>query len=262
MKLFLFSAVVIAVISTKLFADDGKDPANMVLVPEGYFAYQGNYTTQTFVNSFKIDKYEITNDFYCQYLNNADPNSLHWCSSMEIGRQGSSGNYHYTVNPGREQYPIRFVSAYDAEAFAAWRSSTYGGIYRLPTEQEWEKAAGWNPVKQHEYTYSFQQDSTISCAWCNYNNCYGNPLPVGLFNGTGGKNDAKSYYGCYDMCGNVWEWTSSMYDASNRVFRGGGWTKIATYCTTTYRHPRVPSSRGAGIGFRLVMDLNHTLRLK
>jgi formylglycine-generating enzyme required for sulfatase activity len=249
----------VAAFKARVYADDGKGPADMVLVPAGHFAYQNNYSSQIFVNSFKIDKYEVTNDFYCQFLNNADPTSLYWNSSMEIDRLGTSGSYYYAVKTGKGQYPIRSVSALDAEAFAAWRSSVYGGTYHLPTEQQWEKAAGWNPASQHLYTYGFQQDSTIDCTWCNYNNCVGGTTAVGLYNGTGGKQDAKSYYGCYDMSGNVWEWTSSNYyagDPGARVFRGGDWFSSATYCTVTYRYYGTPSDRYYYGGFRLVLDLN------
>jgi formylglycine-generating enzyme required for sulfatase activity len=243
----------IATFKARVYADDGKGMANMVLVPAGYFAYQGNYTTQTFVNSFQIDKYEVTNDFYCQYLNNADPTGAHYDSSMEIGRQGTSGNYSYTVNQGKGQYPIIFVSQIDAETFAAWRSSVYGGTYRLPTEQEWEKAAGWNPATQHEYTYGFQQDFLQSYSFCNVGGFYGGPLPVGSFNGTGGKEDAKSYYGCYDMSGNAFEWTSPSYYS-----RGGSWAHSSNACTTTNRNyvGNGPTNRDAYTGFRLVLDLN------
>ena len=233
----------------RVFADDGHGPTDMVLVAAGNFLYQNS--TPTFLPSFFIDKYEVTNARYCEFLNNADPTGQYYSTSMEIAKSGS----YYTVNPGKENYPIRYANWYDANAFAAWCSQTYGGNYRLPTEQEWEKAAGWDPVLQKLFTYGFHQD-VIDCNWCNYNNCYGGPLSVGSFNGTGGKNVAKSYYGCYDMSGNVWEWTSSIYSGESRVIRGGFWSYSATSCTTSGRNGTAPSGRSCGIGFRLVLDLN------
>jgi Uncharacterized conserved protein len=193
----------------RVLADDGKGPAPMVFVPAGNF--QG-VNGGIYVNSFMIDKYEVTNAFYCEFLNSADPYSAYYnnCSYgvMEIARSGSSGNYYYSVNPGRENYPVYNVTLDDARAFAQWRSSIQGGTFRLPTEQEWEKAAGWDPVLQKLWAYGFQS-ANADCSWGNSNSCYGGTLPVGSFNGTGGKNDAKSYYGCYDMSGNVSEWTNS-----------------------------------------------------
>jgi hypothetical protein len=234
----------------RVFADDGHGPSEMVLVASGYFNYQNS--TPIYLPGFLIDKYEVTNARYCEFLNNADPTGQYYSTSMEITKSGSN----YTINPGRENYPIRYVNYYDANAFAAWCSQTYGGNYRLPTEQEWEKAAGWDPVLQKLFTYGFHQD-TISCSWCNYSNCYGGPLPVGSFNGTGGKNDAYSYYGCYDMSGNVWEWTSSIYSGSNLVIRGGSWDDSEASCQATCRigNGYAPSDRYYFIGFRLVLDV-------
>ena len=244
----------------RVWADDGKGPAAKVLVPGGWFPYQ-NTTPMIYIDTFLIDKYEVTNEFYCQFLNNADPNAAHWISSMEINRTGDAGHYTYAVAPGKGNYPVRWVNWDDATAFATWRSTLEKVTWRLPTEQEWEKAAAWDPVQQKYYTYGFRRD-TIDCTWCNYyrdnvGSCYGNPLPVGSFNGAGGKNDAKSYYGCYDMSGNMWEWTNSWYNDANqnRVIRGGGWNFLASGCACTGRfYDGSPSGRTNVIGFRLVLD--------
>lgn len=239
----------------RVYADDGKGPAPMVLVPAGGFPYQNTSDPGqwVFLGSFMIDKYEVTNQFYCQFLNNADPNGDHWASGMEIHRTGSAGNYSYSVVEGRENYPIRYVNYYDAEAFAVWRSNIEGVTYHLPTEQQWEKAAAWDPVENHYYTYGYHSD-TIDCTWCNYSGCVGGPTPVGYYNGTDGRKDAKSYYGCYDMSGDLWEWTSSLYLGSYRVIRGGAWNSVATSCQSTPRYGITPDSRYDNLGFRLVLD--------
>lgn len=246
----------------RVYADDGNGPAPMVLVPAGWFPYQNtsNPGAWVFVDSFLIDKYEVTNAFYCQFLNNADPNAQYWTSSMEIARWGDPGNYYYMVQPGRENYPIRYVNFYDAQAFAAWRSAQSGLTYRLPTHHEWEKAAAWDPAENHYYLYGFHRD-TIDCNWCNYDGvggsgapyCNTGPLPIGSYNGTGGLQNARSFYGCYDMSGNVWEWTSEV-SGSDRVIRGGTCYYNASYCQCTYRSISSPSARANDLGFRLVLD--------
>ena len=206
------------------------------------------------MEAFKIDKYEVTNDFYCQFLNSADPCGAHYYTHMDIDRQGSPPDCNYTVKAGRGRYPIRYVSAVDAEAFAQWRSRVYGGTYSLPTELQWEKAAGWDPVLKKMFTYGYHSD-LIDGTWCNYNHEGGSPMLVGSFNGTNGKKDAKSYYGCYDMSGNVWEWTSSPYDRRTRCIRGGAFgSEDAEECASTSRGNSAPLSRFNDIGFRLVLN--------
>lgn len=77
-------------LTVRVWADDGNGPAPMVLVPAGWFPYQdvSDPEAWVFVDTFLIDKYEVTVDFYCQFLNNADPNGDHWDSQMEIDRWG------------------------------------------------------------------------------------------------------------------------------------------------------------------------------
>jgi len=244
----------------RVFADDGNAPESMVLVGSGWFPYQNTFDPEAwvYVDSFMMGKYEVTNAQYVQFLNNADPTAQHWTSNMEIDRFGDSGSYTYEVHDGRENYPIRYASFYDAEAYCTWLSGQTGLTYRLPNHHKWEKAAGWDPVEQHYYIYGFHRD-TIDCSWCNYHKgmsmCYGGPLPVGSFDGTGGKEDAESYYGCYDMSGNVWEWTSEV-SGSYRVLRGGYWGDNAANCQVAYRYGSTPSNRYDYFGFRLALDLD------
>ena len=226
-------------------------PVHMVLVPAGEFNYQNG--SPIYLAAFLIGKYEVTNASYCEFLNNDDKEGFHYYSEMEIDRSGAPGNYTYTVKIGKDNYPIQFVSWYDAAAFAEWRSQAEGRAFRLPTEQEWEKAAGWDPGEQKLYTYGYHSDS-IDCSWLNFNRCIGNTTPVGYYSGTSDRKDAKSYYGCYDMSGNVWEWTDSWHTIDqSRVRRGGSWDFNEWPCSCTYRNPSKPSGRN-GVGFRLALD--------
>ncbi len=238
----------------RVYADDGNGDIPMVIVPAGSFPYQNG--AHVFVPTFLIGKYEMTNLQYCEFLNAADPAGDYWRGNMEIARVVDGEDIHYAVDDGRENYPIRYVSALDAEAYCAWLSTEHGRSYRLPTEQEWEKAAGWDPVEQHHYTYGFHQD-TIDQTWCNYANYYGGPTEVGYFNGTNeGTNNARSYYGAYDMSGNLFEWTSSIYSGSSRVIRGGYWSSGEGSSRVVFRSNYFsPSNRLNFIGFRLVLDL-------
>ena len=239
----------------RVFADDGKGAGAKVLVPAGPFRFQ-NGTDWVHVNSYMIDKYEVTNTFYCQFLNNADPDSNHWVGNMEIDRFGEPGNYSYAVHPGKENYPINYVNYYDAEAFAAWRSTQEGLTYRLPNPYEWEKAGAWDPIEQYYYTYGYHSNS-IDSTWCNYGNHYGGPLPVGSFDGTGGKQDAHSYYGCYDISGNILEWINENAGIGQKRLRSGSWfSENLTDLRVMGGDSREMTARDSTIGFRLVLELN------
>jgi formylglycine-generating enzyme len=244
--IFAFSNTLLAVSAPQ----KTKEPSEMVTVEGGAFLYQNK--TMLNLDTFKIDKYEITNEFYCKFLNDADPCGVHYDSQMQIARGGSMPKYAYTVKPGKGNFPICFVTAEDAAAFAAWRSKVYGGTYSLPNEQQWEKAAGWDQVLKKMFKYGYHAD-VIDQTWCNYNNNRG-VLPVGSFSGKNGRKDAKNFYGCYDMSGNVWEWTMSPYDRMTRVIRGGGfWSDDDEFCACTARGSSNPSARVDDIGFRLVL---------
>jgi formylglycine-generating enzyme required for sulfatase activity len=237
----------------RVYADDGNGTAPKVVVPGGSFPYQNttNPANWVYVDSFFIDKYEVTNQFYCQFLNAG--NDSGWHLGQEIVRSGESGNYIYTVQAGKENYPVRYVTYYDAEAFCVWRSNLEGMTYRLPTEQEWEKAAAWDPVEQHFYLYGFHQ-GTIDCGWCNYLACgIGTTTEVGHYSGSGGTQNAKSYYGCYDMSGNVREWICN--GGTSAYWRGGAFNDNSDVVATTYR-PSSPASKNTCVdylGFRCVM---------
>ena len=235
----------------RVYADDGNGTAPKVVVPGGSFPYQntGNPENWVYVDSFFIDKYEVTNQFYCQFLNSGNDN--YWYSNQEIVRSGGAGNYIYTVQAGKENYPARWVNYYDAEGFCVWRSNLEGMTYRLPTEQEWEKAAAWDPTELHFYSYGFHQD-TIGCDWCNYSDCgIGTTTEAGYYNGSGDTQNAKSFYGCYDMTGNIREWT--YYGTSYAYYRGGGFNDGGV--TTSYRPSSLlnKDTRSSNVGFRCVM---------
>ncbi|HUS57683.1 MAG TPA: formylglycine-generating enzyme family protein [Planctomycetota bacterium] len=235
--------------------------APMCLVPAGTF--RTSTGVDVYLDAYFIDTYEVTNELYCRFLN-AGGNDDHWHSPMsgEISRTGSAAPYTYQPVSGFESRPVGNVTWFDATDFCTWRPAAEGlpvGCYSLPTEVQWEKAAGWgDPARTSLWTYAIQSDS-IDCNRANYNYCVGRTTDVGSYT------NYNSYYGCYDMSGNVLEWCSDWYgdaypsSTSNptgptmgtyRVLRGGTWTYSASSVETGCRGRISPSVVVGNYGFR------------
>ena len=230
-------------------------------VPAGAFTTSTNTTVQ--LDAYLIDRYEVTNELYCMFLN-AGGSDDHWHSPMsaEIARIGTAAPHLYRVLSGFEKRPVAYVSYIDASDFCTWRSTAEGlpaGSYRLPTEAEWEKAAGWgDPARTTLWTYAFQSD-TILCNGMNYLGCgLGTTRDVGYYTAW------TSWYGCYDMSGNLWEWCYDWYggypsSTSNptgpttgtyRMLRGGSFYDTADLCRVDCRVHLDPSYVWSICGFR------------
>jgi formylglycine-generating enzyme required for sulfatase activity len=285
------------------------------------------------LSAYWIDKYEVTNQQYADALNWAYAQgekitipegvvyqygtgmSCAYCdttSSSPHSRIQWDGST-FTVTPGYDHHPMARVSWYGAVAYCNWRSAMEGrpqcynlstwecdfgvGGYRLPTEAEWEKAAGWDPIEQRHYRFG---EHTDGCGYgcldgrrANYLSS-GDPYeygpvptttPVGFYNGEmhyqadfdwpGSATcyqtqDARSYYGCYDMTGNLWEWCYDWYSDSyystspelnprgpdsgtRRVIRGGNWLNGPDHCRSADRRHTTPYYRLYSRGFRCAL---------
>jgi Notch-like protein len=272
-----------------------------------------------YLSPYYIDKYEVTNEQYAAALNWAyAQGGLITVTSGVVYKYGSGNNTPYcdtnsadaasrihwdggtfSVTLGKEDHPVLEVSWYGSVAFSNWRSAMEGkplcydlstwtcnfGVagYRLPTEAEWEKAAGWDPAQQRHFRFGEHTDG------CGYNcldgqranywssddpyetGAYPWPTPVGYYDGTnhGGYQTqiAQSYYGCYDMSGNGWEWCHDRYSntyyssspgsnptgpatGSSLVLRGGGWNKFPNLSRSAARDAHSPGGREFYMGFR------------
>jgi serine/threonine-protein kinase len=197
---------------------------------------------QVTVNTFSMDKTEVTNAEYAQFVkqtNHAPPEQ--WGSVK--------------APVGQELLPVSNVSYDDAIAFAAWRSKRDGVTYRLPTEEEWEYAAR-NGDKDNLYpwgnTWATGRAATLDAG-------VGREQPVGTYP------QGANRWGVQDLMGNVWEWTSSkasVYKGSTLqlpaqyqdwiVTRGGGYSTPTNKVSSTYRDWFAPNYKNQVLGFRLV----------
>jgi formylglycine-generating enzyme required for sulfatase activity len=109
--------------------------------------------------------------------------------------------------PGKGEHPVVYVCLEDARAYAAWACK------RLPTEEEWQYAA------QGPSGLRYPWGAGMEPGRCNGGEA-GGTTPVTAFP------SGLSPFGCYDLCGNVWEWTESeRSDGRTRfaILKGGSW---------------------------------------
>ena len=244
-------------------------PEGMVRIPAGEFQ-MGSVAPETptderpvhpvHVDAFFMDKYEVTNAQYKQFVE-AKPE---W-QKDRIDSNFHRGDYleEWSENSypiGKENHPVTHVSWYAAMAYARWVGK------RLPTEAEWEYAARGR-LTGKKYPWG----DGIDIERANYGADVGATTPVGKY--------LPNRYGLYDMAGNVWEWCLDEYNKNfyassprrnpfsgtnavdwvisnftgiqtSRVLRGGSWSNTPEYLRVTGRFGITPTVTVDTVGFR------------
>lgn len=202
-------------------AKDGKE---MIYIPAGEFL-KGEEKKPVYVEAFYIDKYPVTNAEYKKFVDATGyPPPLHW-------RRGN-------IPEGKENHPVVQVNWDDAAAYAQWAGK------RLPTEEEWEKAARGSDGR----TYPWGNEWDKSRANTSETRIF-DTTPVGQFSPQG-----DSPYGVADMAGNVWEWTSGTGGRVLQPLRGGSWDAPHDSARCFSRLPYTPRRRNDYTGFRCVIS--------
>lgn len=220
-------------VSSTLVGPDGKE---MVCIPSGEFIYGVNRAS-FFLEEFWIDKTPVTNAEYKRFLD-ANPDHPVPFSNAEEAIPYNWYEKTRTYPEGMGNHPVVLVSLYDIQSYARWAGK------RLISEQEWEKAARGVDGRTYPWGRIWQMSA------CNTSESgVGGTTPVGKFSPAG-----DSPYGCKDMSGNVWEWTSSEFSESTMVVRGGSWrnSHLDVWCTMRAGNP--PDTLANHIGFRLVAN--------
>ncbi len=262
--------------------DDGVE---MVLVPVGTF--EMGSTPEEIDFGFDLCQQAADNDAACQrsWFDDEAPNGDNaqtfnepfWIDRTEVTR----AQYQACVDAGvcdeppasdystEENQPINRVTWFQAQAYCEWRGA------RLPTEAEWEYAARGPDRLIFPWGNEFTGDEANHCD----NNCgsqdwasnydyvneenddgFAVTAPVGSYP------EGASWVGALDMSGNVWEWTSSLYEeypyaaddgreaADNRtdarVLRGGSFLNAADFLRSANRSWDDPGFYDSVVGFR------------
>ena len=219
-------------------SDDSRavgEPSDRVLVPAGPFtrgstrgADDERPVRVTTLPAFRIDRTEVTRAMYGRCV------AARRCKPL-------AGDVESLAN-----LPVTNVNWSEARAFCAFA----GG--RLPSEDEWEKAARGGDGRE------FPWGKELDCAranWGNFENegpCAGKnpgkPVDVGSYL------QGASPFGVLDMAGNVWEWVADKYDRdpTRRVVRGGSCCSYFVEPRAANRNAWDPSHRDGDLGFRCV----------
>ena len=238
---------------------------------------------------YSIATTEVTNAQYVAFLNAVATTDTYGLYSNNMGtyggitQSGLSGSYTYSLKDDDEEWanrPVSYVSWYDTLRFANWlqngqltgvqdaTTTEYGAYdmsqgasvvrlegatYWLPSEDEWYKAAFYNPETETYYDYATGSDNLpVQGIEANYKDgIYVDPTyystEVGVYD------ESQSPYGTYDQNGNMWEWNEALISSQYRGLRGGSWHDNATYLPASYRHLGNPNTTGEdqAIGFRV-----------
>lgn len=235
-------------------------------VPTGW----GNYIPSTgenpvYVDSFYIDRYEVSNQQYAAYLNAAIDSgwvfydgedvfsdSIEQVIYLEVSSSECRISFIdslgvFAAEQGYEDWPVVEISWYGAVAYAEF----YGE--RLPTEAEWEKAARGTVDFFGEYDgvgvgYPYPWgDATPDENLANFGDSFGAPEDVQSYP------QGMSWFGAFNLAGNVWEWTATV-EGGNRVRRGGSYVSPADRLKTAAQFFSDPTLTDKTIGFRCAAD--------
>ena len=202
-----------------------------------------NPAHQVRLDSFFIDKHEVTNADFMKYTKSTQARKPRFLDDPDFN------------NP---RQPVVGISWKEAQAYCKWK----GG--RLPTEAEWEKASRG----KRSVIYPWGNEPPDSTK-LNYDEKNRKTTPVGSYEA------GKSDYGVYDLSGNAAEWVYDWHLAEfylfsskanplgpekgqYKVIRGGNWRNNASDVDLTYRNATVPSVRSSTVGFRCAQSTGAT----
>ncbi len=244
------------------------DLDEFITIPAGPFIYQDG--ERTIEQPYAIARYPVTNRQFRLFWEDRGYEQDEWWSKEGwkwlSGQKRRQPFYLNDTKWNNPLAPVVGVSWYEAEAYCNWLSPRLGKTVRLPTEEEWERAARFSDGREYPWVGGFDRNR-LNCAeyWSRevdlsdfekWKKWRGGPsfeqasttivvqFPEGV-----------SQEEVCGLIGNAWEWTDSLYDKDTRALRGGSWDGAQWHTRCAYRHGRLPVFFNRYLGFRVVLSL-------
>jgi formylglycine-generating enzyme required for sulfatase activity len=244
------------------------------------------HVAQDISKEFSIGKYPVTNLQFRRFIEDGGYQNLEYWS--EPGINWLTGNTDDEYSPlyfkltqrsdikrptpyfwhdpfwNNPLSPVVGINWFEAEAYCRWLSTKNKGVFRLPSEGEWEYASCGSNGFEYPWGGGFKPSmaNTAESWWVeeipfnirqwlyadSISRKNASTTIVGQFP------ESNTLTGICDMAGNVWEWTDTWFDESrtNRVTRGGSWIGKSSYARCKYRGQNAPLNYANYLGFRVV----------
>jgi ergothioneine biosynthesis protein EgtB len=233
---------------------------------------------QVFLQDYALDKAPVSNGDFLDFINDGGYQNFRWWFSEgweAVNREQWRAPLYWELHDdewmirdfsglhpvtSRKDEPVCHVSYFEASAFAKWAGK------RLPTEAEWEKAACYDARRKVRTAFPWGDTDPGSGNTNLFENGFWSVAPIGAFP------EGANAYGCQQMIGDVWEWTTSDYvpypafksefDEYNdkwfvnqKVLRGGSFATPQLHIRATYRNFFHAHERWMTSGFRCAKDI-------
>ena len=263
------------------YASQVQSPKSKVQSPSNYdFAFDNEKPLhRVFLQDYALDRALVTNDEFLEFIRDGGYQNFRWWLSEGwevVNREGWRAPLYWELHDDqwmirdfaglhpaetKANEPVCHVSFFEASAFAKWAGK------RLPTEGEWEKAATSTPKIDTRQDFPWGDDTVDESKSNLFENGLWAPAPIGAFP------SGANAYGCHQMIGDVWEWTTSDYvpypgfksefDEYNdkwfvnqKVLRGGSFATPQAHIRSTYRNFFHAHERWMTSGFRCARDID------
>jgi ergothioneine biosynthesis protein EgtB len=250
------------------------DPA----MPALQFAFDNEKPAhKVFLQDFLIDRAPVSNGDYLEFINARGYRDFRWWHSAgweKVNQEQWRAPLYWEQRDDewmirdfaglhrvsdKLNEPVSHISFLEASAYAKWAGQ------RLPTEAEWEKAACFLPQSNSKQAFPWGDEGPDEKRGNLFENGLWGVAPIGAFP------EGQSTYGCQQMIGDVWEWTTSDYTpypgfksefdeyndkwfVGQKVLRGGSFATPRVHIRSTYRNFFYPHERWMIAGFRCAKD--------